>query len=318
MTALCARRARRSARAIGRCVSPAPRASPTARCCWPGSPRALDARRPAASPMTRGSMAAALRDLGSASPSRPTATAICAGCRGSRRPADGPTPRSTAAWARPSDASCVPMLAAGERALRGRRAPAAAPPPLGPVLAALRAQGAVIDGEAFPLVHRSPPGSRGGEVTVDASVSSQFLSGLLMAAPFARGRTRGCASTRSCSKPYLDLTLDAMRAFGVEVEVEPDAMIGRARRLPGHRVRRSSPMPRRASYFLASAALTGTTVALAGPRPAHAPRRVTSSSSASSSRWAARCATAPSSSSTGPAAAAWGRRSTWATAPTCS
>ena len=64
------------------------------------------------------------------------------------------------------------------------------------MLDALRAQGAAIDGEAFPLM-LGAGGLAGGEVTVDASVSSQFLSGLLMAAPFARADTQACASTRS-------------------------------------------------------------------------------------------------------------------------
>ena len=66
-------------------------------------------------------------------------------------------------------------------------------------------------------------GLAGGEVHVDASVSSQFLSGLLMAAPFARTDTRLHFETL-VSKPYLDLTFDAMRAFGVEAAVAGDAI----------------------------------------------------------------------------------------------
>jgi 3-phosphoshikimate 1-carboxyvinyltransferase len=155
----------------------------------------------------------------------------------------------------------VPMLAAGggrfavdaHAQLRRR--------PLGPVLKALRAQGASIDGEAFPLV-LGACGLSGGEVEVDGSISSQFLSGLLMAAPFARGDTRLRFDTL-VSKPYLELTLSAMRAFGVEVEVEPGAMsvsrgAYRATNLP------IEPDASTASYFLASAALTGTTVRLPG------------------------------------------------------
>ncbi len=156
----------------------------------------------------------------------------------------------------------VPMLAAG----RGRFAVDAHAQlrrrPLGPVLAALRAQGAAIDGDAFPLVIGAS-GLSGGQVEVDASVSSQFLSGLLMAAPFARADTRLRFETL-VSKPYLDLTLDAMRAFGVEVDVQPDALSVSAWRLPGRpssRSNRMSPRPRTSS---ASAALTGTTVRLPG------------------------------------------------------
>jgi 3-phosphoshikimate 1-carboxyvinyltransferase len=155
----------------------------------------------------------------------------------------------------------VPMLAAG----RGRFAVDAHAQlrrrPLGPVLVALRAQGAAIDGDAFPLVIGAS-GLSGGEVQVDASVSSQFLSGLLMAAPFARADTRLCFDTL-VSKPYLDLTLNAMRAFGIEAEVGTDAISVRrdAYRASEFRV---EPDVSTASYFLGSAAITGTTVRLPG------------------------------------------------------
>ena len=155
----------------------------------------------------------------------------------------------------------VPMLAAG----RGRFAVDAhwqlRRRPLGPVLEALRAQGAAIDGDSFPLVIGAS-GLSGGEVEVDGSISSQFLSGLLLAAPFARSDTR-LRFDALVSKPYLDLTLNAMRAFGVEVEVEPGAV----------RVARDcyrgteyvvEPDASTASYFLGSAAVTGTTVTLPG------------------------------------------------------
>jgi 3-phosphoshikimate 1-carboxyvinyltransferase len=153
----------------------------------------------------------------------------------------------------------VPMLAAG----RGRFAVDAHAQlrrrPLGPVLAALRAQGAAIDGDAFPLVIGAS-GLSGGDVEVDASVSSQFLSGLLMAAPYARADTRLHFDTL-VSKPYLDLTLDAMRAFGVEADVGAD-LISVAR--GGYRAAefRIEPDVSTASYFLGSAAVTGTTVRL--------------------------------------------------------
>ena len=153
----------------------------------------------------------------------------------------------------------VPMLAAG----RGRFAVDAHAQlrrrPLGPVLAALRAQGAAIDGDAFPLVIGAS-GLSGGDVEVDASVSSQFLSGLLMAAPYARADTRLHFDTL-VSKPYLDLTLDAMRAFGVGADVQADAIsVARG----GYRAAefRIEPDVSTASYFLGSAAVTGTTVRL--------------------------------------------------------
>ena len=155
----------------------------------------------------------------------------------------------------------VPMLAAGTGSFEIDAHPQLRRRPLGPVLEALRAQGSEIEGAAFPLTMRAG-GLAGGEVAVDGSVSSQFLSGLLMAAPFARADTR-LRFDVVVSKPYLDLTLDAMRAFNVEVEVGADAMS----------VRRGSysatefvvePDASTASYFLGAAAVTGTTTRLAG------------------------------------------------------
>jgi 3-phosphoshikimate 1-carboxyvinyltransferase len=155
----------------------------------------------------------------------------------------------------------VPMLAAGggrfaidaHAQLRRR--------PLGPVLEALRAQGASIDGDAFPLV-LGACGLSGGDVEVDGSISSQFLSGLLMAAPFARADTRLRFDTL-VSKPFLDLTLSAMRAFGVEVGVESGAMSVSHGAYQATRFT-VEPDASTASYFLASAALTGTTVRVPG------------------------------------------------------
>lgn len=155
----------------------------------------------------------------------------------------------------------VPMLAAGQGRFKLDAHPQLRRRPLGPVLAALRAQGAHIDAEAFPLTVTAG-GLTGGKVEVDASVSSQFLSGLLMAAPFAQEETR-LRFDVVVSRPYLDLTLDAMRAFGVEVDVQPGEMaVGRR----GYRAAEFpvEPDASTASYFLGSAAITGTTVRLAG------------------------------------------------------
>ncbi len=97
----------------------------------------------------------------------------------------------------------LPMLAAGHGQFAVDAHPQLRRRPLGPMLDALRAQGAAITGEAFPLM-LGAGGLAGGDVHVDASVSSQFLSGLLMAAPFARADTR-LHFDRLVSKPYLDL-----------------------------------------------------------------------------------------------------------------
>jgi 3-phosphoshikimate 1-carboxyvinyltransferase len=155
----------------------------------------------------------------------------------------------------------VPMLAAGtgrfavdgHSQLRRR--------PLGPVLAALRAQGARIDGEALPLTIIAD-GLAGGDIDVDASVSSQFLSGLLMAAPLARSPS-ALRFGELVSAPYLQLTVDVMSTFGVGARRQPGALVVEpgAYRAAEFEI---EPDVSTASYFLASAALTGTTVTLAG------------------------------------------------------
>jgi 3-phosphoshikimate 1-carboxyvinyltransferase len=155
----------------------------------------------------------------------------------------------------------VPMLAAGSGRFTVDAHPQLRRRPLGPVLAALRAQGAVIDGESLPLTVTAT-GLGGGEVDVDASISSQFLSGLLMAAPFARASS-SLRFGALVSAPYLELTVDVMRAFGVEVQ-RGDGVL---RVAPGsYRAAELEIEPdvSTASYFLAAAALTGTTVTLPG------------------------------------------------------
>ena len=58
---------------------------------------------------------------------------------------------------------------------------------------------------------------RGGEITVDGSVSSQFITGLLLALPLAEQDTVINVS-KAVSKPYLDMTIDIASHFGVAIE----------------------------------------------------------------------------------------------------
>ena len=99
-------------------------------------------------------------------------------------------------------------------------------------------------------------------MTVDASISSQFLSGLLMAAPLAR-RATTLRFEQLVSRPYLELTLDAMRAFGAGVTLGERALSVEPRQYRAAALE-IEPDASTASYFLASAAITGTTVRLPG------------------------------------------------------
>jgi 3-phosphoshikimate 1-carboxyvinyltransferase len=93
--------------------------------------------------------------------------------------------------------------------------------PIGDLVDSLRQLGARIDYlgmTGYPPLHIQPATIRaGGKVTVRGDVSSQFLSALLMALPLASGETTVAVEGELISKPYVEITLDTMRLFGVEV-----------------------------------------------------------------------------------------------------
>lgn len=93
--------------------------------------------------------------------------------------------------------------------------------PLAPLVAALRALGADVFGDALPLTVHGRGAVPGGAVTIDSSASSQFVSGLLLAAPrFQHGlalRHRGAAMP---SLPHVEMTVAMLRERGVRVTSE--------------------------------------------------------------------------------------------------
>jgi len=93
--------------------------------------------------------------------------------------------------------------------------------PVGDLVLALRALGAGVTaagGDRFPPVEVEAAGLAGGTAEVAGDRSSQFLSGLLLAAPYARAATTVLVTGELQSRPFVDLTLGVMAAFGVEVE----------------------------------------------------------------------------------------------------
>jgi len=94
--------------------------------------------------------------------------------------------------------------------------------PIGDLVDALRAFGARIDylgKEGFPPLALHPGTiRRGAPLRVRGDVSSQYLSALLMAAPLAGSETRIEVEGGLISRPYVEITLNLMRRFGVEVE----------------------------------------------------------------------------------------------------
>lgn len=81
-----------------------------------------------------------------------------------------------------------------------------------------------IDGaEGCPPLRVAGGGLRGGETTIDARRSSQFVSALLLAAPCAATDvTLDFEDGVLVSRPYVDLTLDVMRDFGASAEWRGD------------------------------------------------------------------------------------------------
>lgn len=86
------------------------------------------------------------------------------------------------------------------------------------LLEALRGLGADVEagpGNGLPLLIRAR-GLAGGEISVESSASSQYVSGLLMAAPLMRDGLR-VRAPGLVSRPYVDMTLALMRRHGAEV-----------------------------------------------------------------------------------------------------
>ncbi|MEE2032842.1 3-phosphoshikimate 1-carboxyvinyltransferase [Rhodococcus chondri] len=130
--------------------------------------------------------------------------------------------------------------------------------PMGTVLAALRALGAEIVGDRLPFTVHGRGSVRGGTVTIDASGSSQFVSGLLLsAAAFDEGVTVHHDGKAVPSMPHIDMTVEMLRGAGVTVDTsEPNTW----RVHPGPiRARNVTVEPdlSNATPFLAAAAVTG-------------------------------------------------------------
>jgi 3-phosphoshikimate 1-carboxyvinyltransferase len=111
-----------------------------------------------------------------------------------------------------------------------------------------------------PPVVVEASGLTGGATGVAGDSSSQYLSALLMAAPYAAGPVEIAVEGELLSKPFLDMTLALMAEFGVEVEregyrrfrVAPGRYRGRSYRVEGDAMA--------AGYFWAAAAVTGGSV----------------------------------------------------------
>ena len=91
--------------------------------------------------------------------------------------------------------------------------------PIGDLIDALTQLGAKLETtNNCPPVKVTASGLRGGKTTMAGDISSQFLSALLMVAPYAQNPIEITLSTDLNSKPYVDMTIAIMKDFGVEIE----------------------------------------------------------------------------------------------------
>lgn len=140
--------------------------------------------------------------------------------------------------------------------------------PIGHLVDSLRQVGANIDyleQENYPPL-RLRGGFIGGDIEVDGSVSSQFLTALLMTAPLAPKDTIIRVKGELVSKPYIDITLNLMKTFGVEIANHHYQQFvvkgGQQYHSPGRYLVEGDASS--ASYFLAAGAIKGGTVKVTG------------------------------------------------------
>ena len=138
--------------------------------------------------------------------------------------------------------------------------------PMGGTIAALRALGvdvAADSPDSLPFTVHGTGRVQGGEITIDASSSSQFVSGVLMAAPrFEQGVSLRHSGERLPSLPHIEMTIAALAARGVTVETpEPGHWVVAPQAIAAREVR-IEPDLSNAGPFLAAAVATGGSVTI--------------------------------------------------------
>ncbi|OBK20577.1 3-phosphoshikimate 1-carboxyvinyltransferase [Mycobacterium asiaticum] len=153
--------------------------------------------------------------------------------------------------------SATPVSFDGDEQARAR--------PIAPLLDALRGLGVPVDGTGLPFRVHGSGSVAGGTVAVDASASSQFVSGLLLAgASFTQGLTVQHTGASLPSAPHIEMTVAMLRQAGVEVD---DSVANRWRVATGIVQARHwevEPDLTNAVAFLAAAVVTGGTVRITG------------------------------------------------------
>ncbi|TRX33589.1 3-phosphoshikimate 1-carboxyvinyltransferase [Corynebacterium guaraldiae] len=144
--------------------------------------------------------------------------------------------------------------------------------PMSTMTAALRELGVDIEGDSLPLTITPHGVPEGGEVTIDASASSQFVSGLLLAGVrYRKGLSVRHEGGTVPSQPHILMTVSMLREAGVHVEVGENTWDVRHGEIEG-REWRIEPDLSNATPFLAAAAVSGGSVSIPNwPKETHQP-----------------------------------------------
>ena len=140
--------------------------------------------------------------------------------------------------------------------------------PIKPLLDALRGLGVDVDGDGLPFRVHGTGSVAGGAVQIDASASSQFVSGLLLSgASFTDGLIMQHVGPALPSAPHIAMTVAMLRQAGVEVDVEAGATPNRWQVRPGPVAARHwhiEPDLSNAVPFIAAAVVSAGTVRITG------------------------------------------------------
>ncbi len=149
--------------------------------------------------------------------------------------------------------------------------------PLSPLYEELVAHGADLDPAGT-----NPLGCRGtlaaGEYAIDGGVSSQFISGLLFALPLLGEESRIAVTGKAESRPYIDMTLDALRLFGAAVdEPAPNVFVIRPAAYTSPGEIRTEGDWSNAAFWLTAGAFSreGIAVTLLNPKSIQGDRQIT-------------------------------------------
>ena len=139
--------------------------------------------------------------------------------------------------------------------------------PIGPLMEALQGWDVEISSEAdnnCPPLDIDAHGLSGGKTILPEGKSSQYLSSLLLVAPYATAPAELEVQGEVLSRPYVEMTLDVMADFGIRVEAAPSLVFFRIPRGSYQGIEyRIEGDASGASYFWAAAAITGGRVTVA-------------------------------------------------------